>query len=302
MDRSTLAVCLLALLIAPLSPANADLAHVETRGEGDTPLVLVPGLVCDWSVWETFMERNADRYTLYAVTLPGMGGTEPLPTPETIEGTPWLDASVEAIASMIEEQGLDEPIIVGHSMGGTLAFRLSIEHGDLVGGAVVVDGMAAMPLGPGPMEEAQRVAMVNTVVGPQMLNTPEEQWHGQFATMGPVQMTDQEQYAKWMEHFKKTPARVGARYMIELMKTDVTDELARVKDPILLLAAENEPQAKFMGGEERVEAMWESQIEHAPEGLAALVWAPDSRHFIFFDKPEWFDARVAEFVKGRAID
>ena len=74
--------------VAPGAIAAPELAHVEVRGTGDTALVLIPGLVCGWEVWESFMDRNGDRYTMYAVTLPGMNGSEPLPLPESVEGTP----------------------------------------------------------------------------------------------------------------------------------------------------------------------------------------------------------------------
>ena len=198
---------------------------------------------------------------------------------------------------MIEARGLDEPIIVGHSMGGTLAFRMAAEHGDLIGGAVSVDGMAAFPMGPEPIEEPRRVEMVNNNIAPVMLNAPEEQWYGQFNDLGPIQMTDQEQYTTWKEHFRKTKARVGQRFMVELMKTDASDDLANATDPILVLPAENGPQTRFLGGEEAVKKLWDSQIEHAPKELVTMTFAPECRHFIFFDKPEWFDARVAEFVE-----
>lgn len=294
---SLLAFAAAALLAAP-ALAGEKLAHVETRGTGEHTLVLIPGLVCDWTVWESFMDRNAEAYTMHAVTIPGMAGAEPFKTPESIEGTPWLDASLEAVANMIREKNLENPVVIGHSLGGTLAMRLAAEHPDLIAGAVSVDGMTAFPLGPSPVSKEQRAQMVNTMMGPQMLNAPDEQWFGQFEMMGPVQMTDQTLYATWKEHFKKTPPKIGARYMVELMKTDITDDLADIEDPLLVMPADNEPQQAFLGGEAAVEQLWAAQTEHAPANLLTVTWAPDSRHFIFFDKPEWFDEQIAAFVAG----
>src|SRR5688500_2392184 len=49
----------------PFSPVP----HVEVRGKGPIQMVLIPGLLSDWTVFESFMERNGERYTMYAVTL-----------------------------------------------------------------------------------------------------------------------------------------------------------------------------------------------------------------------------------------
>lgn len=287
---------------APGLAQQGGLAHVETRGEGETHLVLVPGLLCDWSVWESFMERNGSRYTMHAVTLPGFGGTDPLPEPDSIEGTPWIDSAVESIAGYIEAEGLEAPIVVGHSLGGHIALRLSFEHPERIGGVVSVDGMAAMPLaGMRGIGEARRAEVVENQIGPTMLGAPDAQWYAQMEFQGPVQMTDQELYRSWMKTFRQTPADVGKRYMIELMKSDVTDDLANAGTRIFLMPADNEPQQRFLGGEAAVKAIWAVQVERAPEELVTMLFAPDSRHFIMFDRPEWFDEHIEKFVEGEAI-
>jgi len=303
MIRTAIAVC--CALLSPASTALAaepddGLAHVETRGKGETHLILIPGLLCDWTVWESFMQRNGERYTMHAVTLAGFAGTEPPPEPETNDGTPWLDSAVESVATYIRENDLEDPYVIGHSLGGHVAFRMSYEHPDLVAGVVSVDGMSAMPLGPAPMEEARRAGMVNNTIGPNLLDATDEQWFAQFEQQGEIQMRDQQRYAEWVETFRKTPAKVGARYMVELMKSDVSDDLANAAVPILVLPADNEPQRQFLGGEAAVKRIWQRQIEHAPDDLVTMTFAPDSRHFIMFDKPEWFDESVREFVEGGA--
>ena len=88
-----------ALVFAPTNAAHAKplpapegLAHVERVGTGPVDLVLIPGLACDWRVWEDFLQRNARRYTMYAVTLPGFGGAPAEFDPD--EPTPLLDDAV----------------------------------------------------------------------------------------------------------------------------------------------------------------------------------------------------------------
>ena len=99
------ALTLPAVLATPALAAHEGLAHVETRGEGDTHLLLVPGLLCDWTVWESFMERNAERYTMHAVTLPGFGGTEPPPEPEATRARPGSIPPSKSIAGTSRTRG-----------------------------------------------------------------------------------------------------------------------------------------------------------------------------------------------------
>ena len=97
---------------------------VTTKGTGPINLVLIPGLACDASVWDEFMTRNADKYTMYAVTLPGFGGSDPpAKAPQGIYGT-WLENAVTAVHRVIQEKKIANPVIMGHSMGGHLALRL----------------------------------------------------------------------------------------------------------------------------------------------------------------------------------
>ncbi|HWQ33597.1 MAG TPA: hypothetical protein VNQ79_12150 [Blastocatellia bacterium] len=58
----------------PVSRSNTplgELGHVEKRGRGPVPMILISDVRTDWTIWQSFMERNAERYTMYAVTLPG---------------------------------------------------------------------------------------------------------------------------------------------------------------------------------------------------------------------------------------
>jgi hypothetical protein len=64
--------------------------HVEQAGVGETTLILVPCLGCDWRSYDEFMARNADNYRMYAVTWPGMADTASPVIDPTLD-TPYWD-------------------------------------------------------------------------------------------------------------------------------------------------------------------------------------------------------------------
>lgn len=286
---------------APAAPAAAPaltpLAHVETRGSGPVAMVLIPGLTCDWTVWEAFMERNKDKYTMYAVTLPGFAGTEAPPAPADNTGTPWLDNAATAVVKMVEEKKLDKPVVVGHSLGGLLAFRIAIESGDKFSGVVAVDGFPAFPLGPNPIPKEQRTQMVDTMIGPQLLGTTDEMWAQQIEMMAKSMIKDQERGKELLEIFKKTRPQVGARYMFELLKSDWSDKLGEAKCPYIAVAALNDDNAAQGMGKDMMRGIWTSSLGKAAD---TVVFVDDSRHFITEDQPKALDEAVENFVKTKA--
>lgn len=45
-------------------------------GSGPDTVLIIPCMSCRWTAWADFMRANEARYTFFAVTPPGFGGTE----------------------------------------------------------------------------------------------------------------------------------------------------------------------------------------------------------------------------------
>ncbi|HEY7183940.1 MAG TPA: hypothetical protein VIC84_21085, partial [Blastocatellia bacterium] len=119
-----------------------NLGAVEKRGRGPIPMILIADVRTDWSLYRKFMDRNADRYTMYAVTLPGYGGAPAPPRPETfdLKSTPWWDGAEKGVINLIEKNRLTKPVVVGTAASSYLATRLAVNHPDKIRAAVVISG------------------------------------------------------------------------------------------------------------------------------------------------------------------
>ena len=108
----------------------ADSAQLEydCRGAG-SPLLFLHGLTFDRSTWEPIVDQLADRFTCVAVDLPGHGGSR--------GSGRDLDEVAHSIHRLLDELGIEPPIVVGHSMGGALAGIYAERHP--VAGLVLVD-------------------------------------------------------------------------------------------------------------------------------------------------------------------
>src|SRR2546430_8711660 len=116
-----------------LSPA--DSLEVTVTGPGD-PVVLVPGLL-----GSAFGSRAvipllpAAGYRAIVVEPLGIGGSA---RPEHADYS--LTAQADRIAAVLDRLGVRHAVVVAHSLGASMAFRLAYRRPDLVAGIVSLDG------------------------------------------------------------------------------------------------------------------------------------------------------------------
>jgi pimeloyl-ACP methyl ester carboxylesterase len=109
--------------------------HFLEWGDPDRPpVLLLHGGNQSAHSWDLVSLHLADRYHVYALDQRGHGDSE------------WsreLDYSIAAMvadaAAFIADQGLVQPVVIGHSMGGRVTLTLSVDHPDLARALVIVD-------------------------------------------------------------------------------------------------------------------------------------------------------------------
>jgi pimeloyl-ACP methyl ester carboxylesterase len=147
--RSTIfagAACALAFftpaLSAPKSSAPATYeagAFAVERLEGKGPaLIFIPGLASGSWTWKSDAVRLSSSHAVYLLTLPGFDGRKLVPGVT-------LAKLEQDLQTLITSQHLDRPVLIGHSLGGTLALSFAAGHSDLIGGVVAVDGLPVFP-------------------------------------------------------------------------------------------------------------------------------------------------------------
>ncbi|MEU4745021.1 alpha/beta hydrolase [Actinosynnema sp. NPDC023658] len=100
---------------------------------GEGPVVLlVPGIATDPRDWYRVMDELALTHRVIALSLPGLGGTSPLP-----DVRPTRVASF--VADFLDVLGVDSVIAVGHSYGGLVAAELALQNPRAVTRLTLVD-------------------------------------------------------------------------------------------------------------------------------------------------------------------
>lgn len=235
------------------------LGHVEKRGRGAMAMILLPGASFGGSVWDGFMERNADRYTMYAITPAGYGGTPPPPMPEEVENFTdpvWTNALLDGVVDLVKREGLDRPIVVGHHlMGDHYALRLGLEHPDLFRGVVVVSGAPTRIMVPQQSNpstpEAAHAALMTPVEAQRA--AVEEQWIPFFRTVtrerwlqgtykGNAFALDADRGKALYEEQIATPIPTQLRYFMEYLMTNIAPRLSSLKIPLLVVDPQRDPE------------------------------------------------------------
>jgi pimeloyl-ACP methyl ester carboxylesterase len=105
--------------------------YYETHGTG-RPLILLHGGLGSGEMFGPVIPALAASHQVIAVDLQGHGRTADIDRPLDIE------LMADDIAALIGHLGLDQPDVMGYSLGGGVAFMTAVRHPELVRKAVVV--------------------------------------------------------------------------------------------------------------------------------------------------------------------
>ena len=263
---------------------------VERHGSGPQPLVLVPGLASGGWVWGQMVRDFAPHHTVYVVTLPGFDGRP------AVGGDPF-DAARGALAELIAARRLARPVLVGHSIGATLALALAQELPDRIGGVVAIDGLPVFPRTED-MTPEERAAIAEgmrkqmaALSGPAFVS----QQHGYMRAIGMTDIGKADDAARLTS--RSDPAATAA-YMGAVLARDLRPGLAAIRAPVLVLVPYFAPDAVVLNNINITIADKLAYYRELMSGTPRLeVAAIDkARHFAMIDQPEAVADAVRRFL------
>ncbi|AEI63275.1 alpha/beta fold hydrolase [Corallococcus macrosporus] len=262
--------------------------RVERSGKG-RPVVFIPGLASSGEVWSETVAHLGGQYDSHVLTLAGFAGQPAI-------SAPFFETQRRAVAAYLREQGLEKPILVGHSLGGVLALAVAADVPELVGGLVVVDSLPFLPAGmyPGATVESSRphADQMRT----QMRTQPAAQRNEVLRQTMRRYITDAARQDVAFRWGNQSDPDAVAQAMYELMTTDLRPALHRITAPTLVLGSWI--ALKGQVPRETVEAVYEGQYASLPN--ARVVMHDTARHFIMWDDPAGFFRELDGFLGAHA--
>ena len=269
------------------SSAHAAVAPFEVRVTGTGPdVLLIPGLASSGAVWDDTVKQLCTHHRCHVFTLAGFAGVPAQPGP-------LLDRVEAALADYVEQQHLQAPVVVGHSLGGFVALRLAIAHPADVGRLVIVDALPAL------------AAVGMDSLTPQQLHDFAPQTRARLLALDPAAYAagqarqiatlvsapaDVERVRAWGRQSDRV-AVIDA--MTDMLGDDLRPRLAAIKAPTLVMGSWI--AYKDQSTQDATRAVYERQYQSLAGVRIAM--SPAARHFIMLDDPAWFEATLDEFIR-----
>lgn len=241
--------------------------HAEVSGKG-APLILMHGWGCDHTTVRSIAATAALTNRVYNIDFPGFGAS---PEPDEV----WeIDRYTRLIEDFARQEGLDSPVLVGHSFGGRVAILMASRTP--VSKVVLVDAAGIKP-----RRSLKYYYKVYTFKA--------SKWLANL-------LLGKEKSAKRVEamrarrgssDYAQASARMRA-IMSRVVNQDLTDRLHLIKAPTLLIWGENDTATPVADARKMARLI--------PD--AGLVSFAGCGHYSFLDNPGQFRAVLSSFLNS----
>jgi pimeloyl-ACP methyl ester carboxylesterase len=246
---------------------GARLAYTDSGATGTLPLLFIHGWQANGRVWTPVLDELTREHRVINADLRGYGASAAAPGPFTVE------AFAADVADLIDTIGLDPAVVVGHSMGATVAQRLAIDRPEAVEALVLV---AAVPAGGLPLPSKALDFLRGTVGDRQQAAT----WlAGLTVTELPPETT-----AMLLEAMAGAPPEAALESFDSWQPGDFSAEAATIETPTLVLAPDHD-RPQFL----------KERVADLIAGSRFEVIA-DCGHYALVDKPREVAAAIEAFV------
>ena len=236
---------------------------VHVSGAG-TPLVFVHGFTTTAEFWREQVETFSARYRVIRINLPGHGVS---PHPDGRDYS--IQAFVDDILEVYRALEIDDAVLVGLSMGGTVAQSFALSHPDRVRALVLV---GATPHGLG--EDVNVDNVLKAIDGVGVVAASQnviERSFGQNASADLVAFARQE--------VAQTPEFVARQAIVSLNASDSRHRLVEIQAPTLVV----------VGNQDVITPPAESSVlaKGIPDSRLEVV--KDAGHFPMLEQPAAFN-------------
>ena len=270
----------LLILSALSTTAQGNPFEVKVTGEGN-PILLFPGFACTGEVWDTTVAELSKEYECHVFTFAGFGDVAAIEKP-------WLPKIKEGIKAYVSENELENPVLLGHSLGGALALWMAAEDNSykelIIVDALPSTGALMMP------DFKSEYMVYDSPYNKQVLEMHANDFEAmatQMASGMTKEKSNQEIIKNWMVKADRETYVYG---YTDLLKLDLREDLSKINAPVTILAA-TEPY-----GLEMAKSTYDLQYKALAE--YTIEFANGSSHFIMYDQPQWFIENLKNALKN----
>jgi pimeloyl-ACP methyl ester carboxylesterase len=252
---------------------DQGIVHYEAFGRG-RPVILLHGWLGSWGLWQETMAYLGQTYRTYALDFWGFGESG------TKRDTYAVQDFVSLVYQFMEQLGIMNAPLVGHSMGGTVSLAIAIQRPELAKKVVVVGSPIA----------GSSLSLLLKLFGIRPIGfvVHNNLWAFKLSyhLLAPFYSKD----PHWAEMMDRDISRTNLESfqasIASLRRTDLSSQLNQIQIPIL----------GMYGARDIVvhPKQWETLKEGIPQ--ARVEYFQKAGHFIMLDEPARFKTTLKEFL------
>ncbi len=261
---------------------------VDVKGKGK-PMILIHGLYCTAEVWKETVARYEKNYECHVLTLAGFGGQ-----PAHLNDH-FLVSVKDDLLQYIKDRKLNQPVLMGHSMGGFISFLAASSAPGVFSKVIAVDGLPFLTVVQMPGATAESAMPMATQMRDRMsITQSEEQTEATQKMILASMITSPERINQVAAIGKKSDNKTQGEVIYEMMTTDLRQQVAAIDCPVLLMGAWI-AYKEYGVTHESITAAYTAQVANIRNATVAIT--DTGKHFIFYDEPVWFYEKVDAFLK-----
>jgi len=284
--RKPISGIILTLLFSSIAVAGVSYSSFTHNIEGQgQDIVLIPGLMSDGRVWTKTAEVLAEKNRIHIINIAGFGRT---PTSE-----------INTISKLETELGdyiskLDQPILIGHSLGGFLALSLAIDNPDYIASVISVDGLPFI----GPVFTHNSNTQVSDIshqanyIKNSYAKFSKKQLSAEVSRGIDVQATTKDAKKLILDMSSLSDAETVGAMMYSIMTTDLRSSLHEIKIKVMFLGASGAMPNDV--AKDQLENLYKSQFKSLPSSRIRVN--RNARHFIMLDDFDWLLEQINDFI------
>lgn len=279
--------------LAAAAPRDFQGLAIEVRGEG-RPVLMIPGLNSPAEVWDTTCAAlQADGVACHVVQLPGFAGLAPLADGSDEAG--FLVPMRDRLLAYVADAGLEQPAVMGHSLGGVLGLMMAIESPQAVGPLLIVDSLPFFPaaMNAQATEETMRPMAESMRTG--MRSQSDEAYVAQARVQAGMGMSSDAGHTARIQDWSAASDReTTTRAMFDMFSTDLRPQLGKVRSPTLVLGAWA-AYASMGSTLDSTRGIFEAQYANLKD--VRIEMSQGGYHFLMFDDLDWLLGQVRSHLK-----
>ncbi len=268
---------------------ESNFISIQTQGSGPD-IILVHGFASSSEVWSDLVQEISPDYKIHLVQITGFAGSR------ASEHKPvsFLTEVRSEIVRYINEESLERPTVIGHSMGGLLSLLIASDEVPELERVIVVDALPFYSLIFNPFATADMVMPQAQAMEQQLLSADDEQFAKQAASSAAILTKDPEKRKLLLKWSQNSDRSYYAQYFRELLSYDARPELKNITCPVTVFYAYDEA----MGApKEQLNQLYTAAYANL-DGVN-IQEISGSYHFIMWDQPKRFILVIQKELGGK---